>query len=157
MRRTIIAACMLLLALALVGAPLSAAPPSGGVPLKARPGCLSIPATIVGTANDDDIRGTSGSDVVVALDGNDTIKALRGNDIVCGGPGDDVIRGDRGRDGLFGDDEFVEGTAGSGRDRVLGGKGDDHLEGGLEQDYVNGGSGTDECSDEGDTIVNCEG
>src|SRR5438093_13055274 len=81
---------------------------SDGVPI-----CAALPATIVGTPDDDVLYGTSGDDVIVGLDGNDTIYGLEGNDTICGnagtdmvddGSGDDVLRGGRDDDRIFGSD-----------------------------------------------------
>ena len=97
------------------------------------PPCRGLPATIVGTEDDDALTGTSGPDVIHGLGGNDTIIGLGGNDLICGGGGDDELRG---------------------------GPGDDELRGGPEDDALTGGAGTDVCRGGSqvtrDTAVNCE-
>ena len=60
--------------------------------------CNGVPATITGTAGDDNIVGTAGNDVIAGLAGNDTIDGGGGNDIICGGPGNDTIIGNTGID-----------------------------------------------------------
>ena len=64
--------------------------------------CAGVPATIVGTAGDDELTGTAGDDVIAALDGQDTIDAGAGNDLVCGDAGADSLVGGDGDDRLHG-------------------------------------------------------
>jgi len=71
--------------------------------------CDGKPATIIGTAGNDNLTGTDADDVIVGLggkdklnggSGNDTICGFDGADIIVGGPGDDVLLGGRGSDWL---------------------------------------------------------
>ena len=135
--------------------------------------CMGEPATMEGTAENDQIDGTDDRDVIVAGEGNDTVRSRGGDDVVCGGDGDgrtsddfvddddiragsgddrvdgqlgnDRIRGDDGDDTLFGD----EGESGeqttffSTSDDIDGGDGDDVLDGGEFQDLLLGGDGSD--------------
>jgi predicted extracellular nuclease len=64
--------------------------------------CNGLPATIIGTPDDDEITGTNGDDVIVALGGSDTINGGNGNDVICGDGGDDTLNGGNGIDLLFG-------------------------------------------------------
>ncbi len=103
------------------------------------PRCRGRIPTILGTAEDDDLRGTSGRDVIWAGPGDDTVHASLGNDLVCGGPGADLLHGGRGND-------TVDGGPGDG-DRVIGDLGDDHLfGGGGDYDEVAGSLGIDTIS-----------
>lgn len=105
--------------------------------------CFGVPATIVGTPDNDILRGTPGDDVIVGLAGNDVIDGRGGDDRICGGNGNDVIQ------------------AGAGSDRVDGGAGNDVInmvDGVRGNDTVNGGSHVraDVClADRGDTVRNC--
>jgi Ca2+-binding RTX toxin-like protein len=47
--------------------------------------CNGLPATIVGTDDDDTLNGTPGPHVIAGLGGNDTIHG-NGDDVVIGGP-----------------------------------------------------------------------
>ncbi len=98
------------------------------------PTCNGIPATLVGTRNDDTLRGTGRDDVIVGRGGNDRIMGRGGNDLIYGGAGNDTIYGGQG------DDELV---GGSGRDRLRGEAGDDVLNGGGGEDRLRGGNGND--------------
>ena len=60
--------------------------------------CLGKRATIVGTANQDEILGTPRRDVIAALGGKDKVRALGGADLICGGRGRDTLLGGPGRD-----------------------------------------------------------
>jgi len=80
--------------------------------------CLGLPATIVGTALDEDIYGGPGNDVINGLGGNDRIYGDGGNDVICGDDGDDLLDGQGGNDlmnGGPGNDHFFE-QAANGRD-----------------------------------------
>ena len=94
--------------------------------------CFGMPATIVGTTDDDVLPGTSGDDVIVGLEGTDTIDTttnLGGTDRVCAGPNalsvdaEGVPRYER----VVGGGRFVDGGPGldrietGGTTRVLGG------------------------------------
>jgi uncharacterized repeat protein (TIGR01451 family) len=93
--------------------------------------CGGLPATIVGTPENDVLNGTDRPDVIHGLSGNDTIN---------GGNGDDTVNGGNGNDHLFGE---------NGTDTLNGSNGNDTLDGGAGTDTCNGGSGTD-------TAANCE-
>jgi len=73
---------------------------AGGSPLAARaadpvPMCFGMPATIVGTADDDTLTGTPGDDVIVGLEGTDTISATDGGtDRICAGHNDRRLNAD---------------------------------------------------------------
>lgn len=96
--------------------------------------CDGRTATIVGTAEDDEITGTDGDDVIVGLAGQDIIDAGPGDDVVCGGDNADVLRGGPGADRLFGEleDTEPEGDVPLGGDSLLGGPGDDYLDPGHD-------------------------
>ncbi len=98
------------------------------------PHCHGMPATLVGTPNDDTLLGTPGDDVIVGLAGNDIIKGRGGHDLICGNAGNDHIDGGRGDDKLIG---------GRGDDILRGGTGDDILKGGADHDVLRGGNGMD--------------
>jgi Ca2+-binding RTX toxin-like protein len=114
--------------------------------------CMGMPATIVGTEQNDVLNGTSGADVIVGLRGNDVINGLGGNDIICGGLGMDSITGGDGDDKLLGGNEndMIDGNAGNdliwggtGWDRLIGGLGNDTVRGGIGNDRLLGGDGND--------------
>lgn len=115
------------------------------------PKCMGEPATIVGTAGDDQLSGTAGDDVIVGRGGNDTIYGRGGDDIICAGPGDDTVYGGTGNDILLGasGNDTLEGNAGD--DILKGKKGEDRLLGGAGWDRLNGGVGLDVC--EGSEVV----
>lgn len=92
----------------------------------ARPTCMGVVATIVGTPAGERIDGTPGADVIVGRGGDDVINGLDGDDRICGGPGADTI------------------DAGKGHDRVQGGAGGDVIRGGLGADVLRGGAGPDD-------------
>jgi Ca2+-binding RTX toxin-like protein len=100
------------------------------VPASAAPLCEGLPATVVGSPGDDEIRGSAGDDVIVALGGNDTVLAGGGDDTVCGGDGDDVLHGE------------------GGTDLLRGGNGDDELFGGLDALVENRASGWSRVGDD---------
>jgi Ca2+-binding RTX toxin-like protein len=81
--------------------------------------CLGVPATLVGTAGDDQLVGTSGLDVIAGLAGSDVIEGLGGDDLLCGG---------------------------AGFDDLAAGPGADTLEGGAHDDVMDGGPGVDTAS-----------
>ncbi|HKP20090.1 MAG TPA: hypothetical protein VJT68_01130, partial [Thermoleophilaceae bacterium] len=94
-------------------------------PVHAKPTCMGVRATIVGTRHDDVRRGTPRRDVIAGLAGNDRLYGLAGNDLICGGRGNDRLYGQRGRDTLSGN---------AGRDTLRGGPGKDILRGGPGRD-----------------------
>jgi Ca2+-binding RTX toxin-like protein len=123
------------------------------------PACFGVPATMVGTVNNDVINGTPGNDVIVAGDGNDTINGNGGNDRVCAGNGNDTVNGGTGADFVLGDpgadtirgdadNDTLVGNAGGGDlndvgDVIVGGTGDDFVDGWAGNDALEGGPGND--------------
>ncbi|HWB57372.1 MAG TPA: M36 family metallopeptidase [Gaiellaceae bacterium] len=99
----------------------------------ARPGCLGLPATRIGTNGANTITGSSGADVIVGLGGNDTIKAGGGNDVICGGDGKDSLTGGKGVDRF---------DAGSGNDTLV-------TRDKKKETTIRGGSGTDRAHRDG--------
>ena len=97
--------------------------------------CSGERATIVGSANADEIRGTRRADVIVAGGGSDSIRGRGGRDIICGGGGDDVI--------VAGGGAFNKSLGGGGSDIILGGRGLDVLDGGSGVDALLGAGGDD--------------
>jgi Ca2+-binding RTX toxin-like protein len=116
--------------------------------------CNGLPATMVGTPNNDVLVGTSGKDVIFAREGNDTIRSLAGDDVVCAGKGNDVVFGGGGFDIIFGaqgDDWLYAANGASPAERadtrgarMFGGAGNDHLIGSTRWDRMQGGLGIDE-------------
>lgn len=107
--------------------------------------CRGVPATVSGTAGDDELFGTPGPDVIVAFGGNDLIVGEAGRDLICAGAGNDYVGAGTAADRVFG---------GPGRDRLLGrggpdllkgASGNDVLKGGRGSDRLRGGSGFDRC------------
>jgi len=111
---------------------------------KIGPSCNGLPATIVGTSDDDIIMGTSGPDVIVGLGGNDGIHGGGGDDTICGDEGNDQLYGKKGND-------WIEG--GDGNDRIHGGSGDDTLVGETGLDTCQGSSGIDTADASCETIT----
>jgi hypothetical protein len=112
-------------------------------PVSAAPTCDGKPATIVGGGL---IEGTNGNDVIVGSNGEDQIFGMGGKDTICGRGGDDGIDGGGKRDRIFGgsgDDSIV---GGPGHDDIFGFKGDDWIRGQGGNDFINGGAGTDDCA-----------
>ncbi len=121
--------------------------------------CLDIPATIVGTNDDDTLVGTNRDDVIVGLGGNDVIVGLNGNDLICGGAGQDTILGGNGLDALYGGDGDDTLQGDNGKDVIDGGAGNDTIEGGNGEDTIDGGDGDHDVCDGGngmDNVSNCE-
>lgn len=100
----------------------------------AAPTCRGVPATVSGTAGDDELFGTPGPDVIVAFGGNDRIVAEAGRDLICAGAGNDYVGAGTAADRVFG---------GPGRDRLLGRGGPDLLKGAAGNDVLKGGRGSD--------------
>lgn len=96
--------------------------------------CRGVPATIAGTAGDDELIGTPGPDVIAALGGNDRIASEAGRDLICAGSGRDYVGAGTAADMVFG---------GAGRDRMLGRGGPDLLKGAGDGDVLKGGRGSD--------------
>jgi len=96
--------------------------------------CRGVPATITGTAGDDELIGTPGPDVIVAFGGNDRIVSEAGRDLICAGAGNDYVGAGTAADKVFG---------GPGRDRLLGRGGPDLLKGAAGNDVLKGGRGSD--------------
>lgn len=120
--------------------------------------CRGVPATLSGTAGNDELLGTSGPDVIVAFGGNDRIVARAGQDLICAGRGNDYVGAGTAADKVFG---------GAGRDRLIGrggpdllkgAAGNDVLKGGRGSDRLRGGSGFDVCNGGpgADSIRGCE-
>ncbi len=106
--------------------------------------CNGIPATLVGTPNNDTLTGTAGPDVIVGLEGDDSLHGKGGDDVICGGDGDDVITGGNGNDELWGGNGNDSIKGGAGRDILRGDQGADGLSGGSGDDELLGGVGDDE-------------
>lgn len=98
------------------------------------PTCRGVPATVSGTAGDDELIGTPGPDVIAAFGGNDRIIAEAGRDLICAGSGNDYVGAGTAADRVFG---------GTGRDRLLGRGGPDLLKGSAGNDVLKGGRGSD--------------
>jgi uncharacterized repeat protein (TIGR01451 family) len=96
--------------------------------------CRGVPATVSGTAGDDELIGTPGPDVIVAFGGNDRIVSEAGRDLICAGSGNDYVGAGTAADKVF---------AGAGRDRLLGRGGPDLLKGSAGNDVLKGGRGSD--------------
>ena len=116
------------------------------------PTCNGVPATIVGTPGNDELRGTEGPDVIAGLQGDDIIWGLGGDDIICGGRGNDrlvggqgfdIIYGAQGNDRLIAADAEESGTADTRGARMFGGAGDDKIFGSTKWDRMQGGPGKD--------------
>ncbi|CAM3580114.1 hypothetical protein NOZE110980_05310 [Nocardioides zeicaulis] len=123
-------------AVRLLGAALLAVPSTGAAPARAAvPTCEGRPATIVGTAGDDELTGTSGDDVIVALDGNDEVDAGAGDDVVCGDAGADVLAGGEGDDRVLGGTNglapLLESEPEPRGDTLVPGPGDDLVDAGV--------------------------
>lgn len=127
--------------------------------------CLTMKATIVGTASGETIQGTEQNDVIAAKGGNDTVFAKGGLDLVCGNDGADDLNLGYGRDGASGGngDDFIEDRNGDrakgvmggldGNDTIHGNDGDDYFEGNAATDYIYDGFGWDEIWVEEDGAV----
>ncbi|MEA2517489.1 MAG: hypothetical protein QOG16_1327, partial [Actinomycetota bacterium] len=109
--------------------------------------CSGKTATIVGTAQADDLEGTAGPDVIFTGAGDDKVDSLAGGDLICGGGGDDTIDGGAGGDILLGGDgnDDLIGYGGptfseDGPDVLAGGNGSDFLSGLAGDDVLNGGA-----------------
>ena len=118
------------------------------------PICGGLPATLIGTAGDDELIGTPGPDVILGLQGNDIIRSLGGDDIVCAGQGDDtifggegfdIIFGAQGNDTIFSANGFLDAERLDIRGaRMFGGAGDDLIYGSTRWDRMQGGPGDDQ-------------
>jgi Ca2+-binding RTX toxin-like protein len=122
----------------------------------------TVPLTIDGGLNDDDLRGSPRGNTIIGGPGADLLRGHDGRDHLDGGPGadtllggnqSDVLVGGAGADILYGhqgDDEIVGGDGddevrgGPGLDTIFGGAGDDDLRGGGSADTIYGGAGDDE-------------
>lgn len=116
------------------------------------PTCFGRPATIFGSAGNDELLGTSGDDVIVGLAGRDLIRGMGGDDLICGGDDRDTIFGNGGDDMLDGQggNDYVSGNRGhdmvngsEGNDTLKGSGGNDTLEGGQGYDLIYSGGGND--------------
>ena len=119
----------------------------------AKPKCLGVEATHVGTKGKDTLRGTPGDDVFVGRGGADKIIGRGGNDLVCAGGGNDLVKGGAGDDsvvGQGGNDVIYLGAgadavhAGAGNDVVYGADGDDYFFPSPGDDKISGGPGFDQ-------------
>ena len=63
---------------------------------------LSMPQTIVGTSDNDNLKGALGDDNISGLAGNDRLEGSGGNDTLSGGDGDDYLTGGAGNDVIDG-------------------------------------------------------
>lgn len=129
-------------AVALAGA-LSIASATPAVAQSAPPTCNGLPATIVGTSENDLLTGTEDADVIVGLEGDDEIFGLGGDDVVCGGIGNDRIAANAGHDWVDAGPGNDWVGAGWGNDTVFGGDGDDFIRSFRHDDWVDGGAGND--------------
>ena len=101
------------------------------------PTCFGMPATIIGTDDDDTLTGTPGNDVIVGLDGRDVIDSTSGGtDRVCAGP--NALRRNAAGVPLYERITFGSGfvDGGSGLDRV------DRLEGSVSGQIFGGSNPT---------------
>ncbi len=105
------------------------------------PTCFGRPATIVGTAEADELRGTPAPDTISAGAGSDEIFGLGSGDRICAGDGDDRVSGGLGTDRILGGagDDVISGETGS--DKISGGPGVDTIRGGRGNDRLSGGAG----------------
>jgi hypothetical protein len=136
-RTCLLAVCVTLAGVLLVGTAEAAALRCGGTP--AKPGA---PVSQVWAGRDKD-------DARVAGGGDDYLMGLKGEDSLCGGGGADAVFGGKG-------DDFVAGDGGD--DVLFGGAGDDVIRGGPGDDFISGGTGRDRCDGGGgnDVIRECE-
>ena len=141
------------------------------------PSCGYLPATIIGTEEDDVLVGTDEQDSIVGLGGDDVIRGLNNSDRLCGGDGSDTIYGGEGYDWFeadAGDDvvrdrDHIGGTLGAGDDSVerasfaIGGPGNDTIigfrygtpaefHGGPGDDVLVGSDACVECAGDGDHL-----
>ena len=84
---------------------------------------VALAATVMGTADDEELVGTRYADTISARGGDDSARGLRGADEISGGNGEDVLRGGGGDDLLRSEDIFSQ--SGAFRDVVDCGPGDD--------------------------------
>jgi uncharacterized delta-60 repeat protein len=89
--------------------------------------CDGKPATIGGSAGDDQLTGTAGDDVIAGLGGNDRLSGLGGKDTICGGDGNDKLKGGGGKDKLLGEAGKDTLRGGPAKDKLVGGPGKDKL------------------------------
>ena len=164
------------MAVLLVGAPVMVAHAQDA------PTCGALPATIVGTEEDDVLVGTEDLDYIVGLGGDDVIRGLSNSDRLCGGDGSDTIYGGEGYDSFeagAGDDvvrdrDHIGGTLGAGDDSVhhawfaTGGPGNDTIvafrhgtpaefRGGPGDDVLVGTDACVECAGDGDHLYGGRG
>lgn len=105
--------------------------------------CAGLPATIVGTAQADELQGTEGADVIAGLGGDDTIDGRGGDDVLCGDKGADLLHGGAGDDRVYGGRNGLRAVPDEPPDNVgdtlEGGPGDDLLDPGEDLDTDEGG------------------
>ena len=130
----------------------------------------SLPCTITGTPEDDELIGTSGRDVICGAGGDDVLRGAGADDVLRGQSGDDRLSGGTGADVLIGGtgvdratyaqreaDVFLsigdganDGAAGEGDqieadvEELRGGSGDDTLIGDANSNRLQGEGGSDE-------------
>jgi Tol biopolymer transport system component len=89
--------------------------------------CEGASASIIGTANDDNLQGFAFRDVVAAQAGNDTVAGKEGRDLECGKGGADRLKGGPANDTLYGGGAVDVLNGGEGRDKCFGGSGRDRF------------------------------
>ena len=133
-----------LLALVLLGAPLTGIHPSSASATR----CFGKAATIADSA--DEVPGSNSADVILGGTGPTFVYGYAGRDRICdhgehddiwGGPGDDLIAAGAGWDTVDGGDGLP--LLPSGDDLIYGGAGRDLLTGGDGADRLYGGAGND--------------
>ena len=90
-----------------------------------RENCDGRSASIIGTANADDLSGFEFKDVIQALAENDTARGEKGRDVICGKGGEDDLRGGPDNDQLFGGGQDDSLNGAGGKDKCFGGPGTD--------------------------------
>ncbi|MCC5900262.1 MAG: hypothetical protein JJU32_20420, partial [Phormidium sp. BM_Day4_Bin.17] len=95
--------------------------------------------TVVGGAEDNDIRGSAGDDQLRGGDGDDLIVTGGGNNVLAGNAGDDTILGHVGADTIYGgrDNDLILGRGGN--NVIWGDRGNDTISGGPGDDIIGGG------------------
>ena len=87
--------------------------------------CQGKSASVIGTADSDNLSGFAFRDVFQALAGNDVVGAKDGKDLACGKGGEDRLKGGPGNDELYGAGARDVLVGGEGRDKCFGGPADD--------------------------------
>lgn len=110
--------------------------------------CQGVPATIVGSAYQRELRGTEGPDVIVTNDAS-SVLALGGDDLVCVTGRNWATRVDAGE----GDDTVDASAAGSGSSTVLGAGADQFSGSTFAESVVAGTGATPSVDTDADVIV----